>query len=118
MLKFPKPQSKKKRQRRAASIMQPNKDGHCWICSRVFGDYRKYTYLEKHHVFFGNGGREISEANGFTVWLCPEHHTIGPKAVHRNQALNRFVQAAVQREYEKTHTREEFMALIGRNYIQ
>jgi hypothetical protein len=28
------------------------------------------------------------------------------------------VQAAVQREYEKTHTREEFMALIGRNYIQ
>lgn len=117
MIKFPKPQTQKKRRHHAASIMQP-KDGQCWICSRVYQCYRKYPNIQKHHVFFGHGLRRISEENGFIVYLCPEHHTIGPKAVHRNQAVNRFVQAAVQREYEKTHTREEFMALIGRNYIQ
>ena len=118
MIKYPKPQSKKKRRRHAESIMQPNNDGQCWICSRIFGDYRKYTYLEKHHVFFGNGLREISEANGFTVYLCPEHHTIGPNAVHRNQHMNRLVQRATQERYEVNHTREEFMALIDRNYIE
>ncbi len=118
MIKFPKPKFKKKRRHHAESIMQPKNDGQCWICSRVYGCYRKYTYLEKHHVFFGNGRREISEANGFTVWLCPAHHTAGPDAVHRNQRMNRLVQRATQDRFEVNHTREEFMALIGRNYIQ
>ena len=117
MIKYPKLQSKKKRRHHAESIMQV-KDGRCWLCVRGFGDYTIHRTIHKHHAFFGQGLRRISEEHGFIVYLCPEHHTIGPKAVHRNQAVNRFVQAAVQREYEKTHTREEFMALIGRNYIQ
>ncbi len=69
-------------------------------------------------MFFGNGLREISEANGFTVYLCPQHHTDGPDAVHRNQRMNRLVQRATQDRFEVNHTREEFMDLIGRNYIE
>lgn len=117
MIKYPKPQSKKKRQHHAASIMQ-KKDGHCWLCMHGHGDYTIHRIIHRHHVYFGQGLRAISEANGFTVYLCPQHHTEGPEAVHRNQYTNRFVQAAVQHEYEKTHTRKEFMELIGRNYIQ
>ena len=117
MIKYPKPQPKKKRRHHAESIMQP-KDGQCWMCSRVYQCYRKYQNIQKHHVFLGHGLREISEANGFTVYLCPWHHTDGPNAVHRNKDANRLVQAATQARYEVTHTREEFMALIGRNYIQ
>ena len=117
MIKFPKPQPKKKRHKHAASLMQP-KDGQCWICSRVYYCFRKYPNIQKHHVFFGNGRREISEANGFTVYLCPQHHTDGPNAVHRNQRMNRLVQRATQDRFEVNHTREEFMALIGRNYIE
>ena len=117
MIKYPKPQSKKKRQRHAASIMQL-KDGHCWLCMHIHSDYTVHRVIHKHHVFFGQGRRTISEINGFTVYLCPSHHTEGPEAVHRNQITNRIVQAETQREYEKTHTREEFMDLIGRNYIQ
>lgn len=115
MIKYPKPQPKKKRQRHTASIMQP-KDGHCWLCMRIHGDYTVHKLIHKHHVFFGQGLRKISEAHGFTVYLCPPHHTEGPEAVHRNQYMNRFVQEATQIRYETTHTRDEFMGLIGRNY--
>ena len=117
MIKYPKPKAKKKRRKHTESIMQ-HKDGRCWLCVHLYGDYTIHRAVDKHHVFFGTGLRRVSEENGFIVYLCQEHHTIGPKAVHRNQAVNRFVQAKVQREYELLHTREEFMALIGRNYIQ
>lgn len=115
MIKYPKLKSKKKRQHHAESIMQ-KKDGHCWLCMHFYGDYTIHRTIHKHHVFFGQGLRKISEANGFTVYLCPKHHTDGPDAVHRNKYMNRFVQQAVQVKYEANHTRKEFMDLIGRSY--
>jgi hypothetical protein len=51
------------------------------------------------------------------VYLCPEHHETGPEAVHREYAMMRMLQEDAQREYEKSHTRAEWMALIGKNYI-
>ena len=50
-------------------------------------------------------------------WLCIEHHTQGPEAVHNNIRNARILQQAAQQAYEKTHTREEFVRLIGRNYM-
>lgn len=99
------------------SIMQA-KDGRCYLCMKLHNDY-KTGYTEEHHVYFGRGQRAVSEANGFTVYLCRRHHEHdgGPEAVHRNHDICLMLQQDVQRKYEQTHTRDEFMRLIGRNYL-
>ena len=58
-------------------------------------------------------------SKGFKVYLCLEHHEHfgGPEAVHRNHETCRMIQQEVQRKYEESHTREEFMALTGRSYL-
>lgn len=45
-----------------------------------------------------------------------EHHRIGQAAVHNNMEMLRIIQRDVQEKYEKTHTREEWMAIMGKNY--
>ena len=75
--------------------------------------------LQKHHIFHGSGKREISDRNGFWVYLAPEKHLAGLGGLHANpgNGLDRALKCICQREYEKTHTREEFIDLIGKNYI-
>lgn len=115
---FPKSPAKKKRIRHAESIMQ-KKDGRCWLCMWLHGDHSVRTGLHKHHVYFGTGQRKISEENGFAVYLCWEHHLAagGQEAVHRNHEICRRLQEETQRKFEQTHTREEFINLIGRSYL-
>ena len=48
--------------------------------------------------------------------LCDQHHEHGPDAVHVNHEMARILQADAQETYEQTHTREEWMERIGRNY--
>ena len=100
------------------SILQRH-DGGCWLCEAA-GDYRIHPVLHKHHVF-GGPNRQISEREGFFVWLCPHHHTgdaAGCRdAVHFNPYQAQLLHEACQREFEKKHSREEFMRLIGRNYL-
>lgn len=106
----------KKRKKHKASILQEY-DGTCYLCRILIGDYSRKPYLHEHHIFPGPN-RVISEAQGFKVKLCPEHHLIGPEAVHNNKNMMRLLQQDAQEEFEKTHTREEFMSLIGRNYME
>ena len=70
----------------------------------------------KHHVYPGPN-RQVSEENGFTVELCPGHHEFTKAAVHENRDYMILIQEECQREYEKTHTRQQFMDLIGKNYL-
>lgn len=116
-LLFPKQGRKKKQRKHMKSIIQ-EKDGRCYLCMKLHADY-SVKYTEEHHVYFGCGQRAVSEANGFKVYLCLEHHEHfgGPEAVHRNHETCLIIQQDVQRRFEKTHTREEFMALIGRSYL-
>lgn len=95
------------------SILQREK--YCYLCDRL--DHR-YTVrnLQEHHIF-GGPNRSISEAEGLKCWLCLKHHTQGPEAVHNNISNMRILQQDAQQAYEKTHTREEFVRLIGRNYL-
>lgn len=74
--------------------------------------------LHKHHVFFGVKNRKISEQNGFTVKLCLLDHE-GTDGVHgkNGHELDLQLKRACQEEYEKTHTRAEFIGLIGKSYI-
>lgn len=91
------------------SIM-PNGDvRECYICKTT-------SNLERHHIL-GGPLRKISEREGFTVYLCHWHHNEPPMGIHHNRKAMDALRAECQREYEKSHTREEWMRLIGRNYL-
>lgn len=116
MLMYPKGTSKKKsRMRHPASVLR-QEDGTCYLCVRKNHDCSMHGNLEIHHIF-GGPNRRISEENGFKVRLCPEHHRTGPDAVHCSVESMRLIQRDAQRQYEKNHSRQQFMSLIGRNYL-
>lgn len=83
-LMFPKPTRKKKRKHHPAPIVDTAK-GECFLC-RMEG-IRRQQYTEEHHVFYGGGLRQVSEENGFKVYLCREHHKDGP-IVSRQQPVD------------------------------
>ena len=112
---YPKPQRKKKRKKHKASILHC-KDGTCYLCMKLKGDYRRYLVVHEHHIYDGPN-RKNSEAEGLKVYLCLDHHIMGPEAVHNNHKNMRILHRDGQRAYERTHSRAEFMSLIGRNYL-
>lgn len=72
--------------------------------------------VHKHHIF-GGARRNISEKNGFWMYLCAAHHNMSDEGIHFNASFDRKAKAFCQKVYERSHSHEEFMALIGRNYI-
>ena len=88
------------------SILQEDKK--CFICGS--------HYVHDHHVYFG-ANRKASENNGFKVYLCPAHHNLSKYGVHFNRLLDLELKKLCQIKFEETHTREEFMKLIGKNYL-
>ena len=86
------------------SILQTEKE--CFITHCTTG-------LDKHHIF-GGALRNWSEKNGLWVWLRHDiHMSYHQKHPEELKRLKRIAQA----EYEKTHTREEFMNHVRKNYI-
>lgn len=81
----------------------------CYICGRPAECV--------HHIFAGTGRRKISEREGFIVPLCNECHNMSDRAVHFNRELDLRLKREAQTVYEKSHTREEFIQLVGRNYL-
>ncbi len=117
MLMFPKEKGKKRQRRiHPPSILHPD-DGTCYLCRKLDHNGQIQRNLEIHHIF-GGPNRAISETQGFKVKLCPKHHRTGSQAVHKNIKSMRLIQKDAQREYEKEHTRQQFMNLIGRNYME
>lgn len=115
-MKFPKPGKKKKIKKHKKSIMKTEK-GTCFICARLYNDYR-HKQTEEHHVVFGEGLRPRSEAEGLKVYLCLKHHREGPEAVHGNREMREELCRIAQEEYEKTHTRSEWRKTFGKNYLE
>ena len=89
------------------SILQTERE--CYFTHRT-GD------LHKHHIYFGPN-RKVSDDNGFWVWLIPPLHNRSVQAVHHCRDLDLKLKTECQAKYEETHTREEFMALVGRSYL-
>ena len=85
------------------------KDGTCYLCM-------KRAPVQKHHIYPGSR-RQASEKAGAYVWLCPDCHTMGPHAVHRDPEVMKDLQRTAQWIYEETHTREEFIKTFGKSYI-
>ena len=94
----------------AKSILQDEKV--CYITGQT-------NNLHKHHIYFGNPGRRISEENGFWVYLTPRLHNQSNLGVHGKDGreLDLMLKRHCQMAYEKTHSREDFMKLIGKNYL-
>lgn len=90
------------------SILQKEKE--CFICKNPYS-------LECHHIYPGSANRKKSEKTGLKVWLCHDHHTGGPDAVHNNPRVMRWLKETGQAAFEKTHSREEFMRIFGRTYL-
>lgn len=70
-----------------------------------------------HEVFFGTANRRISIENGFCVGLCHKEHNLSNKSVHKDREMDLKLKRAYQKEYMKTHTKEEFIRLIGKSYL-
>lgn len=91
------------------SILQDKKESY--ISGATYG-------LEEHHIYFGTANRKISEQNGFKVWLTHKEHR-GTYGVHGmfGHELDLKLKQECQKEYEKTHTRGEFINLIGKSFL-
>lgn len=89
---------------KAKNNPKPTVNDRCIICGE--------PYACLHEVFFGKN-RQISIKHDFQVRLCNYHHI----KAHANKDLNLSFKKNAQQIYEIKHTREEFMKLIGRNYI-
>ena len=59
----------------------------------------------------------IPEQNGFTVYLCHDDHT-GRNGAQYNKEKDLMLKQHCQRVYEQTHTRAEWMELLGKNYLE
>lgn len=92
----------------SSSILQKHKE--CYVTGTTYG-------LHLHHVY-GGPNRKVSDRMGFIVWLDARIHM----ALHEHrppfQNLMYELRGACQCEFEKTHTHEEFMNLIGRDYSE
>ena len=91
----------------AKSIIQTEKV--CYLCGKTVN-------LERHHIFGGVANRKISEQLGLCVYLCHDCHT-GKDGAQYNKFTNLRLKQDAQRAFEKTHTRDEWMKWIGKNYI-
>ena len=73
--------------------------------------------LHKHHIYFGNPNRRISEAWGFWVWLRWDWHNGAEYGVHFNRDLDLRLKRACQERIEENHTRDQFRQIIGKSYL-
>lgn len=82
---------------------------YCYFC----GIPSKCT----HEVFFGRN-RQVSIQHGFCVGLCNYHHNFSKQeSVHFNHEMDLELKQLYQKEFEKNHTRAEFIELIDKSYL-
>lgn len=78
-------------------------------------DFTKCYYCHKQcktdlHEVYGGSNRITSIKNGLVVPLC--------RQCHSNENIIMELKAKLQKEYEKNHTRADFIKLIGKSYIK
>ena len=78
------------------------KSGICDACHKFC------NHLDSHEVY-GGSNRKRSIENGFVKEICRECHS--------NEDKINELRIDTQIEYEKEHTREEFIQIIGKSYV-
>lgn len=76
----------------------------CFICKKPADDL--------HEIFCGSK-RQASMKHGFCVPLCRYCHII----VTNSYKFDAELRSLCQLKFETAHSREEFIAIIGRNYL-
>jgi hypothetical protein len=79
------------------------KEGICEICE-------KYSKRLDPHEIFGGSNRKRSINHKFIKLICRE--------CHHNEDIIKQLRIETQKEYEKTHTRQDFINLIGKSCIK
>lgn len=90
------------------SIMQDEEK--CFVCGAT-------NNLVRHEIYGGYANRKLSKEYGLWVWLTPYWHNASNDGVHFNKQLETTLKKAGQMAFERTHTREEFIKIFGRNYL-
>lgn len=72
--------------------------------------------LHKHHIYFGNPGRKLSEKWGCWCWLTADEHE-GNTGVHNNRKLDLYLKRVCQKAFEERHGHKKCMEVFGRNYL-
>ena len=87
------------------------KDKKCFFCGNT-------QNLDEHHCLHGTANRKKADKYGLTVWLCPYHHTLGLKAVHKCKSTDRLLQVYAQRYFlENIGDMDLWMAEFRKNYL-
>ena len=98
---------KKKSSKLAKLERQRDKDivksGRCEFCGR------ECKRLDPHEVY-GGSNRQRSIKYKFIKRICRECHS--------NEKIIAQIRKDVQKEFEKTHTRQEFIDIIGQSYLK
>jgi len=79
------------------------KIGKCDCCGKYF------KHLDPHEVY-GGSNRQRSIQHNFVKKLCRECHS--------NPEIISNLRIDIQKEFEKEHTREEFISITGKSYIK
>lgn len=83
----------------------------CWLTGQS-------GWIERHHIFGATKmTRKHSEEYGLILPVEHSLHNEGPYGIHYNAKLNRAIKQYAQRKFEEEHSREEFMLIFGKNYI-
>lgn len=78
------------------------KSGQCEYCG-------KYSNRLDPHEIYGGSNRKRSIKHKFVKLICPQ--------CHKDEEIIKQLRINTQREFEKTHRKEEFIKLIGKSYL-
>ena len=78
---------------------------HCFICKRQATDL---------HEIYSAGSRKASMEHDFVVPLCRTCH----QAITLNYGLNLRLKRLCQEKFEENGTREQFLSIIHKSYLE
>lgn len=94
---------------RLKSIMTLDYDT-CYICG-----VRPAVHI--HHIF-NKADKKASEKYGLVVPVCVFCHTGSNEAIHNYEYNNLRLKARAQRVFESIESRDKFIEVFGRDYIE
>lgn len=76
----------------------------CYLCPNKKDDI---------HEIYAGSKRIISIKNGFCIPICRKCHS----KIQNNEEKMLKLKIECQKKYEESHSREEFMKMVGKNYL-